>query len=93
MAEFNKFTIEEAKNIGSSIGIDWSDININEFRIGIEIELEHGDSDPETNVIGHDYTLAGKIAWAHLKEIRDYYSRLTVMEKTAEAYWKSIDSK
>jgi hypothetical protein len=33
--------------------------------------------------------MAGKIAWAHLKEIRDYYTRLEKMEEEGEAYWAS----
>lgn len=93
MAGFKKFTADEAKEIGNSIGINWSQVNLEEFRMGLTVELEHGSHDPETNVINDDPQLAGKIAWAHLKEIRDYYTRLDKMESEAEAYWSNIDSK
>lgn len=71
-----KFTIEQAYEIGNRLGIDWNETNLEEFRIGLEIEMEHGLRDPETNVTGNDLLLTGKIAWAHLKEFSDYYSRL-----------------
>lgn len=79
-----EFTLEEAKKIGETIGIDFSKINPEEFRMGLSVELEHGSHDPETNVTNSDELLTGKIAWAHLKEIPDYYTRLIKMEKEAE---------
>ena len=85
MSEFRKFTADEAKEIGDSIGIDWTRVDPEEFRMGLSVELEHGSHDPETNVINDDPKLAGKIAWAHLKEIKDYYTRLSKMESQAEA--------
>ncbi len=87
MAEHKTFTEDEAKNIGDSIGIDWNKVNLKEFTTGLSVELEHGSDDPETNVINDDYSLAGKIAWAHLKELPDYYTRLAVMESEGESYW------
>ncbi len=79
------FTTDEAKEIGDKLGIDWSKFDIEQFRIGLDVELEHGSHDPETNVTYNDPTLTGKIAWAHLKEIPDYYTRLDKMEKEAES--------
>ncbi len=76
-------TAIEAKNIGDSIGIDWSKYDLEQFRMGLEVELEHGSHDPETDVTGDDMEMTGKIAWAHLKEIPDYYTRLAKMEKEA----------
>ncbi len=87
MTEQRTFTEEEAEKIGNHIGIDWSMVDLKEFRMGLSVELEHGSHDPETNVIDDDQNLAGKIAWAHLKEIPDYYTRLAVMESEGEAYW------
>lgn len=52
--------------------------------MGLGIELEHGSHDPQTDVTHSDYPLTGKIAWAHLKEIPDYYTRLKKMEAEAE---------
>lgn len=78
-----EFTTEEAKNIGESIGIDFTKYILEEFRKGLAIELEHGSDDPETNVTNGDLTMTAKIAWAHLKEIPDYYTRLAKMEAEA----------
>lgn len=76
-----EFTKEEAKRIGDSIGIDWNKYDLEQFRMGLGVELEHGAHDPETNVTNDDEIMTGKIAFAHLKEIPDYYTRLDKMEK------------
>ncbi len=89
MAAKREFTTEEAQQIGDRIGVDWSQYDIEEFRMGLAVELEHGLHDDQTNVTGDDEIVTGKIALAHLKEIRDYYTRLAIMERDAEAYWKS----
>lgn len=83
----SRFTAEEARRIGTEIGIEWTTapFDLEEFRMGLEVELEHGAHDPDTNVTGDDPILTGKIAWAHLKELSDYYTRLAVMEAVAEA--------
>ncbi|MGB6363339.1 MAG: DUF5661 family protein, partial [Thermoanaerobaculia bacterium] len=60
---------------------------IDEFRMGLSVELEHGAHDPETDVTDDDLLLTGKIALAHLKEFPDYYTRLARMEAEAEDYW------
>lgn len=80
---------EQARAIGEAIGVDWngSPFDIEEFRCGLQVELEHGRRDPATNVTDNHPLLTGKIALAHLKEFPDYYARLTVMEREAEAYW------
>lgn len=79
-----QFSTDEARLIGTQLDIDWSQIDLEQFRRGLTVELEHGAMDPETNVTGDDLVLTGKIAWAHLKEIRDYYTRLDHMEAEAE---------
>jgi hypothetical protein len=79
-----QFSIQEARAIGMQLGIDWTKIDLEQFRRGLEVELEHGARDPETNVTGDDPVLTGKIAWAHLKEIRDYYTLLDQLEAEAE---------
>ena len=83
-----QFSREEARSIGTQLDIDWSQIDLEQFRRGLTVELEHGAMDPETNVTGDDLVLTGKIAWAHLKEIRDYYTRLDHMEAEAEEQFK-----
>lgn len=84
-----KVDVEEARKIGATLGIDWKEFDLKQFRMGIEVELEHGARDPRTNVTNDDPLLTGKIAWAHLKEFPDYYARLARMEAEAEAFWKS----
>ncbi len=84
-----KFTTEEAKWAGEQIGIDWQEYDIEQFRMGLEVELEHGLIDPVTNVTNDDLILTAKIALAHLKEIPDYYTRLKKMEADAEADFES----
>ena len=84
-----KIKEQKAREIGDQLGIDWNEVNIKEFTDGINVEFEHGTRYPETNVTNNDLPTTGKIAWAHLKEFPDYYTRLEVMEKEAEAYWEN----
>jgi len=85
MSDKRQITAEEARSTGMRLGLDWAKIDLEQFRRGLEVELEHGARDPETNVTNDDLILTGKIAWAHLKEIRDYYTRLDRLEAEAEA--------
>ncbi len=80
---------DEAQRIGAALGIDWKKVDLEQFRRGLEVELEHGARDPETNVTNDNLSLTGKIAWAHLKEFPDYYTRLDKLEAEADAYWAS----
>lgn len=79
------FSTEEAKKIGEQLGIDWSKFDVEQYRIGMNVELEHGSQDPVTNVTNDDPLTTGKIALAHLNEFSDYYTRLKKMEAEAEA--------
>ncbi len=79
-----KFTVEEAKQIGEALGIDWSKFDVGQFRMGLDVELEHGLIDPHTNVTNDDPIMTGKITLAHLNEFSDYYTRLYEMEEGAE---------
>jgi len=83
MDSTRQISTEEARSIGTQLGINWKQIDLEQFRRGLEVELEHGTHDPETNVTDDDLNLTGKIAWAHLKEIRDYYTRLDRLEAEA----------
>ncbi|QEC50656.1 hypothetical protein FSW04_05365 [Baekduia soli] len=82
--------MEDARRLGEIIGIDWtgSRFDIDEFHMGLQVELEHGRRDPETNVTDDDRTLTAKIARAHMNEFPDYYTRLARMEADAERFWK-----
>jgi Protein of unknown function (DUF5661) len=85
VAEGKRFTTDEARRIGEEIGIEWatSPFDVEQFRMGIDVELEHGLHDLLTNVTGDEPTVTGKIALAHLKEFPDYYTRLARMEAEA----------
>jgi len=82
------FTAEQAKQIGEQLGIDWTKFDIEQFRRGMDVELEHGTENPVTNVSNDDPLITGKIALAHLNEFADYYTRLDKMEAEAEAHWE-----
>ena len=86
MGEKKHFTAEEAKKIGEKLGIKWDRFDVDQFRRGMDVELEHGLCDPETNVTGDDLLITGKIALAHLNEFSDYYDRLEKLEEEAEGY-------
>ncbi|MCX6806580.1 MAG: hypothetical protein NT135_00435 [Candidatus Berkelbacteria bacterium] len=79
------FTTEEAKEIAEKLGLKWDKFDVEQFRMGMDVELEHGLIDSHTNVTNDDPLITGKIALAHLNEFSDYYTRLDKMEKEAEA--------
>jgi len=85
------FTTEEALAIATVLGIDFEALkfDLEQFRMGLNVELEHGLHDPVTNVTGSDPIVTGKIALAHLKEFPDYYTRLAVLEREADDYWST----
>lgn len=85
-----KFTTTEARQIGEELGIDWSKspFDVEQFRIGLDVELEHGRRDRATNVTDDAPITTAKIALAHLNEFPDYYTRLLKLEKEAKAFWK-----
>jgi len=85
MSARRRFSAEEARKIGTRVGIDWTHVDVEQLRRGLEVELEHGARDPQTNVTNDDLDVTAKIAWAHLKEIRDYYARLDAMEAAASS--------
>ena len=87
MVEKKSFTADEARAYGADVGIDWdtSPFDVDEFRTGMDVELEHGLHDLVTNVTDDDPLVTGKIALAHLNEFPDYYTRLEKMEAEAEA--------
>jgi hypothetical protein len=86
MTERTSFSAEEAQRVGEEIGIDWSSspFDLEQFRMGMDVELEHGLHDPLTNVTDSDPLVTGKIALAHLNEFPDYYTRLARMEDEAK---------
>ena len=88
MSEKKQFTSEQDREWGEKLGIDWGKFDVEQFRIGMNVELEHGNRDSLTNVTNNDPLTTAKIALAHLNEFPDYYTRLEKMEDEAEDYWK-----
>jgi hypothetical protein len=86
----HEFTAEEARRFGEGIGIDWpsAPFDVDQFRIAMNVELEHGLHDPHTNVSDDDPHVTAKIALAHLNEFPDYYTRLERMEEEAKRDWQ-----
>ena len=78
--------------MGDEIGVDWSRFDLEQFRLGMDVEYEHGSHDPQTDVTGNDPIVTGKIALAHMKEFPDYYERLERMEEEATRGWATRDS-
>lgn len=89
MSERKRFDTDDARRFGEEIGIDWksSPFDVEEFRAGMNVELEHGIHDPATNVTDDDPHVTARIALAHLNEFADYYTRLDLMEEEAKRYW------
>ena len=86
LAGSKHFSVEEAKRIGEALGIDWSKFDVEQFRTGLEVELEHGVRDLQTNVTHDNEMITGNTALAHLNEYPDYYARLEKMEKEAKEF-------
>jgi hypothetical protein len=82
-----QFDFDEARQIGDSIGVDWNMFPVEQFRLGLGVEQEHGTGDPQTDVTHDDVRITGKIVWVHLRDIPDYYTRLAKMEKDASQHW------
>ena len=84
MSKVQNFTTEQAREYGEKLGIDWKKFDVEEFRSGLDVELEHGVIDSLTNVTNDDPIPTAKIALAHLNEFPDYYTRLKKMENGAK---------
>jgi hypothetical protein len=88
MSATRHYSAEEAQRAAEELGVDWSKFDVEQFRIGMDVELEHGAANPVTDVTGNDPHKTGKIVLAHLNRFADYYTRLTKMEEQAEGDWK-----
>jgi len=86
-----EFSAKEAKEVGDKLGIKWDKWDVDQFRRGMNVELEHGKVSPKTNVTNDDSIMTGKIALAHLNEFADYYDRLEKLEKEADEFWGKED--
>lgn len=84
-----QFTLDDAARIADAIGVEFDKVefDIEQFHLGLNVELEHGSRDPKTNVTGDDPVITGKITLAHLNEFPDYYTRLDDLEEAAKLHW------
>jgi len=91
MSVKNHFTSEQAQEIANQLGINFNEAgyDLEQFRYGMDVELEHGTENELTNVSNDDPLVTGKIALAHLNEFPDYYVRLKKMEEEAESHWEA----
>ena len=89
MSKKKIFTLDQAKTIGEQLGTRWDKFDVEQFRAGLGVELEHGTVNQSSNVTDDDPLMTGKIALAHLTEFPDYYTRLAKMEAEAKSFWDS----
>lgn len=78
------YTINDAIYAANYLGISFDKFNINDFLEGINIELEHGLINPETNITNNNLILTAKIALAHLNELPNYYNKEYGLKKFEE---------
>ena len=85
MAPRTRITVEDAAATAGVLRLDFDavDLDLAEFRTGMQVELQHGRGDPDTNITDDNLLTTGKIALAHLNEIPDYYTRLAAMTQQA----------
>lgn len=72
--------VKEAGIILKIVNIKKMPIILEDFRMGLEVELEHGTMFDDANVTNNHPILTGMIVLAHMKETLDYYERLDVAE-------------
>ncbi|MCL2678817.1 MAG: hypothetical protein FWF18_00715 [Dehalococcoidia bacterium] len=75
------FTIEQATEVAAKIGMNFDKWDVAEFCLGMNVELEHGKADANTNITDDDPVVTGRLVWAHLNKIPDFYTRLGVMKE------------
>jgi hypothetical protein len=83
MATGTHVTAAQAARVAAALAIDWDRVafDLDQFRRGMAVELEHGRRDPQMDITHDDPLLTGKIALAHLRELPNYYTRLAAMER------------
>ena len=89
MSKKKILTLKQAKTLGEQLGIKWDKFDLEQFRVGFGVELEHGTINHRTDVTDDDPLVTGKIALAHLNEFPDYYTRLAKLEEAAKSFWDS----
>jgi len=82
MSTSRQFDAKEVARIANILGVA-DEVDLEQLRRGMAIELEHGRRDSLTDVTGDEPLITAKIALAHLREIPDYYDRLARMGERA----------
>ncbi|MBQ2946623.1 MAG: hypothetical protein IJE04_02060 [Bacilli bacterium] len=57
------------------LNVNFSKFPFEDFKRGINVELEHGLQNIDTNVTNNDLVKTAKIALAHLNEFPNYYNK------------------
>ena len=78
--ENRRCLVKEAAKILKIVNVEKMKIPLEDFRMGLAVELEHGTRFKDANVTNNHPILTGKIVLAHLKETMDYYRRIDVAE-------------
>ena len=73
--EENMFKLKDILKVANELEIDFTKFSLSDFITGINIELEHGLINPQTNVTNNNLLMTAKIALAHLNEFPDYYNK------------------
>ena len=95
-AKWPELTLSLAKKIGDDIGVDWDLVDLGEFIQGIKEEQEHSGilGGKNTKVIEKlDYHASGRIAYEHLLEVPNYYTRLEELEEKGDEEFPTVDAK
>ncbi len=71
----NKFTQKAVKKIWNELSINWEEVSLDKFMKGLNDEPENGITDTNMKATENDGRLADELAWAHLEDLRDYYTR------------------
>lgn len=69
------FNINDALYIGKKLNIPFNKFTPFDLLEGMNIELEHGIVNPQTNVTNNNMITTAKIALAHLNEFPNYYNK------------------
>lgn len=85
MGTARRIGAEEARRVGSTLGVDWGTIEPRLFHRHLEEEIEQVVESPQAEVTADDLTLTGRIVWARLKDFPDYYAHLHDLETAFDA--------
>ena len=92
MKKRTHISLEQARQVGEALHIDWEQVNLEEFRQGLmghpKVAIES-----ETGLTYRDLLLTGKVVLAHMQQFPDYYSRLAMLEAEVDDYRAGISQR